>query len=170
MLLHFNIDLRFDRSAIIEGQWYRIVTSNFVHSNYAHLLMNMAGVGALWLLHHHFFNVAKYWLYLVTMSFACTGLIFIFSDNIDIYVGLSGTLHGLLAYGAIKDIQDKEKTGYLLLIGVLGKVGYEQFIGASADLEQLIESRVAIEAHLFGMLSGFAIAAIEFLLNKKPKH
>ncbi len=170
MLFHFNIDLRFDRSAIVDGQWYRILTSNVVHSNTAHLLMNMAGVGALWLLHHHFYSVRKYWLHVLVISVACTGFIFLFSHNIDIYVGLSGTLHGLLAYGAIKDIQDKEKTGYLLLIGVLGKVGYEQFIGASADLEQLIESRVAIEAHLFGMLSGLAIAAIEFLLNKKPKH
>ncbi|MFY8274929.1 rhombosortase [Pseudoalteromonas sp. SSDWG2] len=170
MFLGFNIDLRFDRDAIANGQWYRILTSNFVHSNDAHLAMNMAGVGALWLLHHHFFSVTKYWLYLCAISLVTTLLIYIFSSNIDIYVGLSGTLHGLIAYGAIKDLQNKEKTGWLLLVGVIAKVTYEQTIGASSDLETLIESRVAIEAHLFGLLCGLALGAIELLSIKKPKH
>ena len=170
MILHFNVDLRFDRDAINKGQWYRILTGNFVHSNVAHLVMNMLGVGALWLMHHHFFTVLKYWLYIILMSTLCTVLIYLYSHNIDIYVGLSGTLHGLLAYGALKDIQVKEKTGYLLLIGVVGKVMYEQFVGASADLEQLIASRVAIEAHLFGLLAGIALALVEIVSHKKPKH
>ncbi|MEM0515220.1 rhombosortase [Pseudoalteromonas sp. YIC-827] len=166
MVFNLNPVLQFDRGAIIDGQVYRLLSGNFSHSNGAHLLMNMAGVGALWLLHHHFFTVRGYWLAIVSMSLGCTGLIYLFADNIDIYVGLSGTLHGLLVYGALRDIYSAEKTGYLLLLGVLIKVAYEQFIGASADLETLIASRVAIEAHLFGVIGGFVLGVLHWLRHR----
>ncbi|WP_105189684.1 rhombosortase [Pseudoalteromonas sp. T1lg48] len=163
MMFNLNPLLQFDRVAIDEGQIYRLLSGNFSHSNGAHLLMNMAGVGALWILHGHFFTIRGYWLAVVSISVGCTGLIYFFANNIDIYVGLSGTLHGLLVYGALRDIRSSEKTGYLLLLGVLLKVAYEQFIGASTDLETLIASRVAIEAHLFGVIGGVALAALHWL-------
>ena len=38
------------------------------------------------------------------------------------YVGLSGALHGLFTWGALKDISSKTKGGWLLLIGVWLKI------------------------------------------------
>ncbi|MEP7766379.1 hypothetical protein, partial [Sanguibacter sp. 26GB23] len=52
------------------------------------------------------------------------------------------------------------KTGWLLLIGILIKVGHEQIFGASQDIADLINATVAIDAHLFGTISGLTIIVI----------
>ncbi|RZF80254.1 rhombosortase [Pseudoalteromonas sp. CO325X] len=161
--------LSFQRPAIAEGQWYRLLTGHFLHSNWPHLGMNMAGALVLWSLHGHFFSVRQYWLYLLLLSFGVGLCLYGFSPNISLYVGLSGSLHGLIAYGAVKDIRSGEKTGYLIIVGVIAKVAYEQIVGASSDVEALIDSRVAIEAHLFGLLCGLGLALLEWRGIKKPE-
>ena len=74
------------------------------------------------------------------------------------YAGLSGVLHGLFAWGAIQDIKAKDKLGWALLIGVIAKVVWEQFSGGSASSAELIGARVAVEAHLAGVLGGVLFA------------
>ena len=80
----------------------------------------------------------------------------------SLYMSAYGSLHGLIAYGSVKDIRSGEKTGYLIIVGVIAKVAYEQIVGASSDVEALIDSRVAIEAHLFGLLCGLGLALLEW--------
>jgi membrane associated rhomboid family serine protease len=60
------------------------------------------------------------------------------------------------------DIKAKDKTGYLLLLGLLVKVAHEQFYGASTDGIDLIDASVAINAHLWGAVGG-AIFSIVYL-------
>ena len=69
-------------------------------------------------------------------------------------VGLSGVLHGLFIWAAIEDIKQQRNTGWLLLIGVLTKIAWEQYFGASASTVSLINAKVATEAHLIGAFSG----------------
>lgn len=90
------------------------------------------------------------------------------SAQIHAYVGLSGLLHAMLMLGAFKDIQLKQRGGYLLLTGLLLKVAYEQWQGPDSDLATLIAANVAIDAHLYGVASGIAIAAFSWLLQR-PK-
>ena len=85
----------------------------------------------------------------------------IFITDIDYYSGLSGVIHGLFAWGAIRDILSNRRSGYWLLIGIIAKVCWEQVFGASESTVQLIDARVAIEAHLSGLLSGIAFALFE---------
>lgn len=81
-----------------------------------------------------------------------TAYVYFFTD-INIYSGFSGVLHGLIVWGAIRDIENKDKTGYLLLLGVFAKVLYEQVYGASESTAAMIQAEVAIEAHLAGVLA-----------------
>jgi rhomboid family GlyGly-CTERM serine protease len=81
------------------------------------------------------------------------------------YVGLSGVLHGLFVIGAYFDIRQKLKTGWVMLLGVWVKVIYEQIFGASADVAKLIEANVAVDAHLFGTITGCIIIMYYLLLN-----
>ncbi len=74
-------------------------------------------------------------------------------------------LHGLFTYGAIKDIGLGYKTGYLLLIGVVLKVSYEQVFGAGQQITEMIGARVATEAHLVGVISGIIVFICIFSLQ-----
>lgn len=40
-LAHSHYDLGFDRQAVARGDWWRIVSGQFVHNNSAHCLMNI---------------------------------------------------------------------------------------------------------------------------------
>ena len=72
---------------------------------------------------------------------------------------MGAKLHGLIIIGALTDCQKGMKTGYLLFIGVWLKIVWEQYTGPSAELGELIEARVAIEAHLIGAVSGIFVYA-----------
>lgn len=164
----FTSLLELNRGAVAQGQYWRIVSGHFLHSNYWHLLLNLGGLLLVMLLHGQYFTQHRM-LLLLTLSSALIGVaIYLFSPAIQIYVGLSGVLHALLCIGALIDIQRKEMTGYLLLAGLIIKAGYEQWYGADQQLAELISADVAIDAHLYGVITGFILwAMVTFLNNVK---
>ena len=97
---------------------------------------------------------------------AITGCALLLADPQMQYVGLSGILHGLFVWGACKDVENREKTGWLLLIGITIKVAAEQFGGDTSDIANLIDASVAIDAHLFGAFSGLVVFGSVLLYKK----
>ncbi|MCG7530709.1 rhombosortase [Psychrobium sp. MM17-31] len=56
---------------------------------------------------------------------------------------------------------DFDRNTYLfLLLGLIGKIGYEQIFGASEQLSQMINIKIATDAHLYGG----ATAVLQFVL------
>ena len=152
--------LAFDRMQIEQFQWWRLLTANLLHTNANHLLLNLIAVALLWALHGQYFRLGQYTLMFFILCISTTLLIYGFAKQLQWYVGLSGVLHGVFLIGAYFDIKQGMKTGWLLLIGVLIKVGHEQIFGASQDIADLINATVAIDAHLFGTISGLMIIVI----------
>lgn len=145
--------LVFQKQAIANGEFWRLITGHFFHTNLNHLLLNLAGMWLLWSLHGEYYTAKRY-ASLVMLAALVTSIgIYNFSD-ITQYVGLSGLLHGVFIWGAILDIVNKLKSGYLLLLGVIVKVVHEQFYGASEGVSALINANVAIDAHLWGTIGG----------------
>ncbi|MCG9730912.1 rhombosortase [Shewanella sp. Isolate13] len=160
-LFYFKLDelLAYQRPLILDGQWWRLLSGNLLHTNAWHLYMNLAGFWVIISLHEpHYRAQGLAILFFVLCLMQGIGLL-LFCPSLMGYVGLSGMLHGLFTYGAIMDIRRGLKSGYLLLLGVILKVGYEQFFGASREMTELIGARVATEAHLVGLLSGLICAA-----------
>lgn len=156
---------------ISQGELWRTFTGHFFHTNGMHLLLNLAALVLLWALHGHFYNVKSYSLLFFTSALICSAGMFYFSPEIRQYVGLSGVLHGIFVFGSVMDIRHKDKTGYLLFIGVWLKIAHEQFYGASEQVSTLINANVAIDAHLWGAVGGllFSCCYLLYLLTlKKP--
>ncbi|WNO60743.1 rhombosortase [Rheinheimera sp. MMS21-TC3] len=145
-------------SAIEQAEYWRLLTGHLMHSNNWHLVMNLAGLGLVYLLHGRYYTAWSIILYVGCTALGISYLLLFFAPEIKVYVGLSGVLHALLCIGAFKDIQHKEPTGKILFFGLIAKVGYEQWQGPDADLAQLINANVAIDAHLYGVISGFILA------------
>jgi len=154
-----HTQLNYDVSALVQGQWWRLLSAHLLHTNLYHLLLNLAGLFLLWALHGEYYqHKNSLFLILLCSLGTATGLL-VFSD-LTHYVGLSGTLHGLFAWGVIQDIKRGYKTGWLLLAGVVIKLLQEQFYGGSIATESLIQARVAVDAHLYGALSGLLAAGL----------
>jgi len=153
--------LIYNRDLIITGEYWRLISGHFFHSNGNHFMLNAAAVTLLWALHGHYYNHKNYLIIFLISAIVCSLGIYWFAVNIALYVGLSGVLHGFFVWGALMDIKYKEKTGYLLLIGVMAKIVHEQIYGASAEVELLIGASVATDAHLYGAIGGF----LAFLLG-----
>lgn len=152
--------LVYERNLIAEGEIWRIFTGHILHTNGYHLLLNLAALFMLWALHGHFYSIKNYTALFLFCSITTSFGIFYFDPTLIQYVGLSGVLHGVFVFGALMDIYAKDKTGYLLFVGVWFKIGHEQFYGASTDVINLIEANVAVNAHLWGALGGLLFAVI----------
>ena len=156
----WHLVLRYSRSGLEQGEYWRLVTGHLLHSNSWHLLMNLGGLLLVALLHGRYFSstvlVCQWLIAALLISLA----LYFGSAQIYAYVGLSGLLHAMLMLGAVKDIQLKQRGGYLLFTGLLLKVTYEQWQGPDSDLASLIAANVAIDAHLYGVVSGLSIAVV----------
>lgn len=154
------------KSAINQGEIWRLITGHFLHTNGYHLLLNCIGLLLLYLVHGQYYQAKSYLSLLLFCSFITSAGIWWYTD-INSYVGLSGVLHGIFVWGALKDIEHKEKTGYALLIGIWCKVLYEQTFGADSNISELINAEVAIDAHLWGAIAGSLYFLIEKHLIKR---
>ncbi len=161
--------LIYNRDLVTQGENWRYLTGHFLHTNGNHFMLNAAAVVLLWALHGQYYNHVNYWIIFIFSAITCGLAIHWFSLDINLYVGLSGVLHGFFFWGALMDIKHQEKTGYLLLLGVVLKIAHEQFYGASADVEALIESSVATDAHMFGAIGGLLAFIVCIMINKQNK-
>lgn len=160
----------YDRNLISQHELWRLLSANFLHTNFNHLLLNSVGLILLWALHGYYYTPARYAVIFIFCSLLTTMGMYLLVDNLMWYVGLSGTLHGLFVWGAFQDIRQKMRTGWLLMIGVWGKIVFEQLSGPSLDVAKLIDANVAIEAHLFGAIGGLLCIVLYLKMdnNKKP--
>lgn len=147
-----------DRSDILVGQWWRIVTGNLTHTNAVHLAMNLAGlVGLVFILRPYY--ASRSLIPMIGMMMAVIGGVMFFAP-FDRYAGFSGVLHGLFVWGILRDIQHKVPLGWLLLTIVLAKLGYDAYSGGDAITAHLIGASVAYQAHWAGALVGVVFALI----------
>ncbi|MCK7599003.1 rhombosortase [Microbulbifer sp. CAU 1566] len=156
----------YERTAIASGQWWRLLSGHLVHTNMAHLLLNMVGVFALWLLFGRSallgsgHSAVKYLGLVALLSLMISLGLWLYFPAVDNYYGLSGALHGVFCFGAIGELYQRRWSGVLLLAGCAGKLTWEWFVGPSASTGALIQAEVAVPSHLLGAICGSVIAAL----------
>ena len=163
----FQSDLVFYRDNINTGQWWRVISGNFVHSNYPHLFMNLAGLWIFGFLFIDSFPLKTFFTSILLLSF-CVGLgLYLFDLNLQKYYGFSGILYGLFLVGAATAIFKKEYlTGIAVAIVIMAKIIWDLFNGGSASSADLIGIPVAVHAHLYGALGAIVISSILYILNR----
>ena len=168
-----NALLAYDRYALQGWETWRVITGNLVHTNGYHLLLNLAGLLLLWLLFAEHLTAFRF---LKVFIWCCLGTslgIYWYSPDLIWYAGLSGALHGVFAWGACRDITKNVVSGWLLLVGVLVKVIYEQIAGSATGMAELIDANVAVDAHLYGTLSGIVLFIAMYtlpLMKRRAQH
>jgi len=165
-----RLALRYERMAVFQGEYWRLVSGHFVHASFAHLLLNMFGLGLIAALFQDDYSLRQ-WLIVLAASLVAIDLGFVlFEPQLEWYVGLSGVLHGALAAGAVAWWRHEYKPLAVGLTVVLPAQHLgEQWQGAlplSGDMP------VIVDAHLYGALGGLTAGAAIWLFVRRwpPQH
>lgn len=146
--------LRYERQAILDLQWWRLLTGNFVHLGTTHLVLNLLGLGLIFsLFRTSFTNTAWFVVILVCCVSVGLGLLW-FQPQVRWYVGLSGMLHGVFVAGALAVRYAKPRWSILCLTVLAIKIAIEQIVGNPWNTEALTGGPVIASAHLYGALGG----------------
>jgi|SRR5579863_2453475 len=148
--------LRYERTAIAAGQWWRLLTAHLVHLDLGHAALNCLGLLLMWALFARDFR-PRQWLGIVLGATAAIDAGLWFRDStVGWYVGSSGLLHGVMAAGTWAHLRRGERDGWILAAFLVGKLIYEQWAGAMPFSRGFA---VVVDAHLFGSLGGALVAA-----------
>src|ERR1700758_2795528 len=89
--------LQYDRSAIAAGQWWRLLSCNFVHLGFWHLAFNLASLVLLVLLCPERLPAWAWLLRVLALGLGMSLGLYYLSPQLPTYVGLSGMVYGLFA-------------------------------------------------------------------------
>jgi len=162
--------LNFERTAILNGEVWRLLSGNLLHTNWNHLWLNLGGLWLIWGIFYDIGTNRWQWSAILVPIILTTPLLLWLSPDLHSYVGLSGALHGTIIAFGIADYRKNRWVSIGLILGVAIKLGFEQIYGTSESVKALIDADVAIDAHLWGAISGIVVG-IWYLLktdnNKK---
>jgi rhomboid family GlyGly-CTERM serine protease len=142
--------LRYDRSAIAAGGWWRLLTAHMVHLDVHHLLLNEFGLVLMWSLFADDYDAVEWCVIVFAGALAISSGLWWLSPRVSWYVGASGVLHSVMAAGAAKHFAEHSWDRWILGLGLCAKLAWEQIAGHSQPL-------VVVDAHLYGALCGFAV-------------
>ncbi len=154
-------DLLFLRENIQQGELWRIWTGNLIHSNYYHLVLNLAGFWVFVLLFKESMNAVQLWVSLILLISGVGFGLYFLNPELYWYAGLSGALYGLFIIGAIYSLIDKDYlTGFSILIVIPTKIIWDHLYHSGQINADLIGVPVSTDAHLYGIASAFFIGLL----------
>jgi rhomboid family GlyGly-CTERM serine protease len=156
--------LRYERTAIAGGEWWRLASAHWVHLDARHLLLDSAGLALLWSLYARELRPAQWLLVLLGATAAIDAGLWWGDPGLQWYLGISGLLHGAWSAGATAQLLRGDRRGALMLALLAGKLLLERHGGAS-----LVAAGMPIVtlAHACGALGGCVIV-VALALRRKP--
>lgn len=162
--------LRYDRQLISQGDAWLLLTGNFVHLGVRHLALNLVGFALIVALVWVNFSTLQWFLLFIASSLGVGIGLFWLNPELDWYVGLSGTLHGLLIAGALADLRRYRWQASLLLLVICLKLGLEQLAGPIPGSEAAAGGAVVVDSHLYGAIAGGLVGAALLLTRRLHRH
>lgn len=156
---HSLEQLRYERNAVLGGEWWRLLTGHLVHADAAHLGWNLLGVAIVGILFAREY-ATRQWLAVLFLSTAATGAGFLLLEpQLEWYVGFSGVLHGLMAAGLVAWLRgSRDAVTWFVTALFAGKLAWEHYAGALPFTAASVSLPVVHEAHTYGAIGGLVAA------------
>lgn len=149
---------KYNPAIILDGEWWRLITSMFIHIGFLHLALNMLAVFYLGNAIEKIFGSARFlFIYFIA---GLGGSIASFAFTTSISAGASGAIFGL--FGAFLYFGIKHKRLFFQTIGtsILLILAINLVIGLTIE-------QIDMAAHVGGLIAGFLGAAIVGLPKNK---
>lgn len=148
--------LEYRRAAVLQGQWWRLLTGQLVHLSAAHAVLNLAGIALLGIVGtQRGRDVFPLVQTTVLMSGTSLGLL-IFAPEVAWYRGASGYLHGALLMLLVGHAR-AQPWAWAAVALLLGKVCYESLFGSLTSAVLELGGAVVTQAHAAGIVTGLLI-------------
>jgi rhomboid family GlyGly-CTERM serine protease len=156
--------LRYERSALQNGESWRLLSAHWVHLSARHLMLDSAGLVLLWALYARELRAWEWALVWLAATFGIDAGLWWAQPQLQWYLGCSGLLHGAWAAGAAAQARRHGRWAWLMMALLALKLLLEQRAGTGLADPAL---PVVTVAHLYGAVAGLACYAA-LALARKP--
>jgi rhomboid family GlyGly-CTERM serine protease len=154
----------FDRTAIAQGEWWRLLTGHWVHSDLEHAAWDIGALLVLGLLFEPRLK-AKLFSVLILGSLGIDLWLWYALPSLSYYCGLSGILNSLLALGLLQMWRElRHPLIWMTAVGAILKIVWEIALGGALLTTTAWPSLP--EAHAVGFLCGVLAALIYSRLQR----
>ena len=160
---------RFEIRLVKEYQLWRILTGHWVHANWIHFFLNMAGFLLCLALTGVNWKIWQWIWRIIVLSSGISAGFYLLHPEVSWYVGFSGVLFGLYVLAAFASLPAQFFMSAILLVFIGVKIILEQGASVNITTSDLIGVPVLVDAHLYGVLIALAMIAIQ-TIGKKLIH
>ena len=149
---------KYNPAIIMDGEWWRLFTSMFLHIGFLHLAMNMLALFYLGTAVEKIFGSNRF-LFIYFLA-GIVGSLASFSFSASVSAGASGAIFGL--FGALLYFGVKHKRVFFQTMGtsIIMVIAINLVIGLSVE-------EIDMAAHIGGLIAGFFAAAVVNLPKQK---
>ncbi|MDZ7923577.1 MAG: rhombosortase [Marinagarivorans sp.] len=156
--------LQFPFNGEFSLRWY---SAHFIHLNFKHALMNASGAVLIWLLVCAFLPCRLLLTLVLVLPFAISAGLNLTPQEFVSYRGFSGAIYGFFAAGIIWHWWQQRFMTLVLALFLMGKLVMEQMPHFDNGYLLLsIGGLVAVDAHLYGALTGAFLVIVYILLAR----
>ncbi|MDO8304228.1 rhombosortase, partial [Herminiimonas sp.] len=164
----------YDRQALLDGQFWRLLSAHLVHVNGWHLLFNLAGLLLLCELLWQRLPACHAVGLLLASAVAVSAGLWLSMPELQRYAGLSGVLHGIWAGSALllllrpAAIAGEARIWWALsLLALAGKL-LSEALGVASPALSMTGVVVITQAHALGAAGGLAYAIAAWFVGRMP--
>ncbi len=148
----------YDRTAIVQGEWWRLVSGHWVHGDPAHALWDIAALMVLGAVFESRLQ-SDLGIVLLLSSLGIAAWLWFAEPSLGYYCGLSGILNGLLALGLLRWwFEERHPLIWVVGLGAVAKIVWELAAGGALLTSTLWPS--VPEVHGVGFVCGLALALV----------
>lgn len=158
---------RYERGAIANGEYWRLVSGQLVHLGFGHLWPNLAALAIIGVLFDDVFRPRDWWRTAAAAAAAIDLGLYVLEPDVLWYVGLSGVLHGFVAAGALKLLARRQAIGAVLAAGLVAKLLFEHLVGPVPFTAESVGGPVVVAAHLYGAVGALLAEAAALVVRRR---